>query len=70
MNSQKYSLTILVIAAALLFSGLQDHGFRPLFAAKKTKEVKDNTFSLNFNDVEISEFVNVMSQIIGKNIIL
>lgn len=70
MNSQKYTLTILLIAATLLFSGMLDYGFNPLFAAKKTKEVKDNTFSLNFNDVEISEFVNVMSQIIGKNIIL
>ncbi len=70
MNSQKYSLTILFIAATLLLSGMLDNGFNPLFAAKKTKEVKDNTFSLNFNDVEISEFINVMSQIIGKNIIL
>ncbi len=44
-----------------------------LWAAKKTKEKekeKENTFSLNFNDVEISEFLNVMSQVLGKNIIL
>ena len=44
-----------------------------LFAAKKVREKakeKDTNFSLNFNDVEISEFLNVMSQILGKNIIL
>ncbi len=70
MNSQKYSLTILLITAALIFSGMFDYGYGPLFAAKKTKEAGEKTFSLNFNDVEISEFVNVMSKIIGKNIIL
>jgi len=46
-----------------------------LWAAKKTREKtkekeKDNSFALNFNDVEISEFLNVMSQVLGKNIIL
>ena len=38
-----------------------------LNAAKKTK---DKSFSLNFNDVEISEFLNIMSQLLKKNIIL
>jgi len=38
-----------------------------LWAAKNTKS---DSFSLNFNDVEISEFLNVMSQVLGKNIIL
>ena len=31
---------------------------------------KNDSFSLNFNDVEISEFLSVMSQVLGKNIIL
>ena len=50
---------------------VQNNNF--LWAAKKTKEKakeKENSFSLNFNDVEISEFLNVMSQVLGKNIIL
>jgi len=70
MKFQKYLLLTLLIPAILLFTGVYEKGFNPLFAAKKTKEVKDNTFALNFNDVEIAEFINVMSQIIGKNIIL
>lgn len=37
-------------------------------ASKKKKKSKN--FSLNFKDVEISEFLNVMSQLIGKNIII
>jgi len=37
---------------------------------QSAKKTKDNSFSLNFNDVEISEFLNVMSQLLGKNIIL
>lgn len=70
MNNRKYTFTIMFIVAALLASGIIESS-RDLLAAKKQKEtVKDNTFSLNFNDVEISEFVNVMSQVIGKNIIL
>ncbi len=70
MKFQKYLLLTLLIPATFLFTGVYDTGINPLFAAKKTKEVKDNTFSLNFNDVEIAEFINVMSRIIGKNIIL
>jgi general secretion pathway protein D len=35
---------------------------------KKRKRVKH--FTLNFRDVEISEFLNIMSQLIGKNIII
>ena len=34
------------------------------------QNTKSGSFSLNFNDVEISEFLNVMSQVLGKNIIL
>jgi len=69
MNNRKYTLIMILIAAGLVFSGYPHNGGITLFAAKKAQE-KDNTFSLNFNDVEISEFVNVMSKIIGKNIIL
>ena len=35
---------------------------------KKTPRVRK--FALNFKDVEIAEFINVMSQLIGKNIII
>jgi type II secretory pathway component GspD/PulD (secretin) len=51
-----------------------------LFAAEKAEEkkkddktkeqTKERNFALNFRDVEISEFLNIMSQLIGKNIIL
>lgn len=57
---------ILFTAAFILFSSVLADNTN-LFAAKKAK---DNSFSLNFNDVEISEFLNVMSQLLGKNIIL
>ncbi len=36
---------------------------------KKSKK-KTRYFTLNFKDVDISEFLNVMSQLIGKNIII
>lgn len=41
-------------------------GFTQGTSAKKAPQ----TFALNFNDVEISEFINVMSRILGRNIIL
>lgn len=62
---------IIAIAVLIIFSlltspsGVKNNNL--LWAAKKTKE---NSFSLNFNDVEISEFLNVMSQVLEKNIIL
>ena len=43
-----------------------------LLAAENRKETKkkERHFALNFKDVEIAEFLNIMSQLIGKNIIL
>lgn len=38
--------------------------------AQTEKKEKVRKFALNFKDVEISEFINVMSQLIGKNIII
>ncbi len=47
---------------------------RTVKPSKKTKRKrrakKSRFFTLNFKDVEISEFLNVMSQLIGKNIII
>ncbi|MCU0822945.1 MAG: hypothetical protein MUC95_10825, partial [Spirochaetes bacterium] len=41
---------------------------------KKEKELKKNpkkkTFKLNFKEVEMTEFLNMMSELIGKNIIV
>lgn len=38
--------------------------------AQKKEEKNLKRFSLNLNDVEITEFINMMSQLIGKNIIV
>ncbi|PKL19458.1 MAG: hypothetical protein CVV49_00010 [Spirochaetae bacterium HGW-Spirochaetae-5] len=70
MNKKKILLPVFLIAILLLTvspSGVEYNN--NLWAQKKAK-VKDSSFSLNFNDVEISEFLNVMSQVLGKNIIL
>ena len=40
------------------------------YAKKKKRRRWPRTFALNFKDVEISEFISVMSQLIKKNIIL
>jgi len=62
---------VLIIFLFMTLSPSVDQNNNFLWAAKKTKEKeKNNSFSLNFNDVEISEFLNVMSQVLGKNIIL
>jgi general secretion pathway protein D len=37
---------------------------------KNAKGKKPDFFTLNFKDVEISEFVNMMGQMIGKNVVL
>jgi general secretion pathway protein D len=72
MNKKKIILPVLIIALLLLT--VSPHGVKynnHLWAQKKAKEKeKETNFSLNFNDVEISEFLSVMSQILGKNIIL
>ena len=70
MNKKKIILPFFLIAVLLLTISLSGGKYNNnLWAQKKTK-AKDNSFSLNFNDVEISEFLNVMSQVLGKNIIL
>jgi len=61
----KKTAILFIVALIMLCSVLYDNS--NVMAAKKPK---DNSFSLNFNDVEISEFLNVMSQLLGKNIIL
>ncbi|HOO70951.1 MAG TPA: secretin N-terminal domain-containing protein [Spirochaetota bacterium] len=44
--------------------------FAQATAEKTAPKKKEKYFTLNFKDVEISEFLNVMSQLIGKNIII
>lgn len=39
-------------------------------AARARKPAGEKKFALNFKDVEITEFINVMGQLIGKNIII
>jgi len=43
---------------------------KPAKAAAKETEPKTKYFTLNFKDVELTEFLNMMSQLIGKNIIV
>ncbi len=59
--------TAILFIATLILSGSILTDSSTLYAEKKSK---DNTFALNFNDVDISEFLNVMSQLLDKNIIL
>jgi general secretion pathway protein D len=74
MNKKIFYIPIIFLAFILVTGNSPIHNdCGNLYAAKKVKEKakeKDTHFSLNFNDVEISEFINVMSQILGKNIIL
>jgi len=68
MNRKKTALllTVFFLSISLInLSGINS-GFTQGTGGKKAPQ----TFALNFNDVEISEFINVMSRIIGKNIIL
>lgn len=39
-------------------------------AAKENRPAGEKKFALNFKDVDITEFINVMGQLIGKNIII
>ncbi len=43
---------------------------KPEKAPAKEIDPKNKYFTLNFKDVEITEFLNMMSQLIGKNIII
>lgn len=61
----KKTAILFSVTLIMLCSAIYDH--TDVMAAKKTKET---SFSLNFNDVEVSEFLNVMSQLLNKNIIL
>jgi general secretion pathway protein D len=42
----------------------------PQKAAKAKKPAGPKMFALNFKDVEINEFINMMGQLVGKNIII
>jgi general secretion pathway protein D len=48
----------------------QETGPKPDKATVKEIETKNKYFTLNFKDVEIIEFINMMSQLIGKNVIV
>ncbi len=72
MNKKNIIVPVLLITFLMLtLTAPQIPYNNLLWAAKKVKEKeKETSFSLNFNDVEVSEFLNVMSQVLGKNIIL
>jgi general secretion pathway protein D len=59
-------LTIFFLSLSLINLSDTNSGYSQGSSGKKAPQ----TFALNFNDVEISEFINVMSRVIGKNIIL
>ncbi len=68
---------ILIIFCIILEPGLfRDSGSsvwgqkKPGKTAKKPRQKRVRKFALNFNNVDINEFINIMSQLIGKNIIL
>ncbi|HOD14203.1 MAG TPA: secretin N-terminal domain-containing protein [Spirochaetota bacterium] len=65
---------ILIIALPFLdiFSHGDGAGIGRLDAAprKARKPAAEKKFALNFKDVEIAEFINVMGQMVGKNIII
>lgn len=65
-KSSALILTILFFSLSLFNFSDANSGFTQETSAKKASQ----TFALNFNDVEISEFINVMSRILVKNIIL
>ncbi|MDR3237022.1 MAG: hypothetical protein LBT84_00800 [Spirochaetia bacterium] len=70
-NSRLPAICILILLSLLLSRPVVD----PLYAQQKTAAKKqptkqEQTFALNFKDIDISEFLSIMSQLIGKNIIL
>ena len=78
---KKISVIILIIAVLPIFdyTPLRNSGIKFVKYAEARKKYKKyrryrrrraRTFALNFKDVEISEFVNIMSKLTGKNIIL
>lgn len=67
-RSRLRNIFVFLLIGSLFFS------FTEIFTHVKTVEAqskkKKKTFKLNFKDVDISEFLNVMSELIGKNIII
>ncbi len=62
---KRTGIIILLISLVITMGNVNSEIF-----AQKKKASGPKKFALNFNDVEISEFITVMSQIIGKNIVL
>ena len=65
-KTSPFLLTQMIISLSLINLSDSTSLFFPHAEGQKAPQ----TFALNFNDVEISEFINVMSRILGKNIIL
>lgn len=65
-KTSAFLLTLLIISLSLINLSDSTSFIFPMAEGQKAPQ----TFALNFNDVEISEFINVMSRILGKNIIL
>lgn len=65
-KTSPFLVTLMIISLSLI--NLSDTNILLFPHAEGQKAPQ--TFALNFNDVEISEFINVMSRILGKNIIL
>lgn len=68
---------ILLVFVIMLEPGIYRDSNNSAWGQKKTakrkrmlKKKRIRKFALNFNDVDIHEFINIMSQLIGKNIIL
>jgi general secretion pathway protein D len=68
---------VLLIFVIMLEPGIyRNHGSsawgqkKPAKKTKKPGKKRIRKFALNFNNVDIHEFINIMSQLIGKNIIL
>ncbi len=68
--TKKTRRSIISITVIFLFSTLLAFNFNSTSAWGQAKKEKEKMFALNFKDVEISEFLTTMSQLIGKNIII
>ncbi len=72
------SMLMLIFLIPICSISFNDNGANPAYlnaapkkaARRGAKPAGAKRFALNFKDVEITEFINVMGQLIGKNIII
>ncbi len=70
INTTKKNKTIVIITLIFSMTMFLANLQREADAAKKRRKKAPRTFALNFNNVEISEFIKAMGQMTKKNIVL